>query len=80
MCVRERAMVCLCVEVCVCTIIVILQVASLASATTTTFVCTLGREQQYFPNDQLSTAAWLAPPSWPRRWLAAESLLLPETP
>ena len=54
-----------------------LQVASLASAT---FVCTLGREQQFFPNDQLSAAAWLAPPSWPRHWLAAESLLLPKTP
>ena len=55
----------------------IIQVVSLAFAT---FVCTLGREQQYFPNDQLSTAAWLAPPSWPRCWLAAKSLLLPETP
>ena len=54
-----------------------LQVGSLAS---TTFVCTLGREQQYFPNNQLSAAAWLTPPSWPRCWLATESLLLPETP
>ena len=115
-----------------------IQVASLASAT---FVCTLGREQQYFLNapasreamvvhvkepvgsfphdnrrkapspstaqhgnvytrvylpdvrgggvasyvqagfashDQLSAS--LAPPSWPQRWLAAESLLLCETP
>ena len=44
------------------------------------YFCTLGCEKQYFPNDQLSAAAWLAPPSWPRCWLAAESLLLPETP
>ena len=51
------------------------QVASLASAT---FVCTLGREQQYFLSDQLSAS--LAPPSWHRCWLAAESLLFPKTP
>ena len=51
----------------------IIQVASLASAT---LVCTLGRDQQYLLNDQLSAS--LAPPSW--RWLATESLLLPETP
>ena len=63
----------------------IIQVASLASAT---FVCKLGREQQYTSwmlrgkygtnHDQLS--ATLAPPSWGWRWLAVESLLLPETP
>ena len=29
-------------------------------------------------HDQLSAS--LTPPSWHRRWLAAESLLLPETP
>ena len=55
---------------------VMIQVASLASAT---FVCTLGREQQYFLNakgqiwDQPRSAisASLAPPSWRRCWLAA---------
>ena len=72
-----------------------IQVASLASLASATFVCTLGREQQYILNattegrllllqagfashDQLSAS--LAPPSWRQRWVAAESLLLPETP
>ena len=55
--------------------LLLIQVASLASAT---FVCTLGREQQYFLNNQLSAS--LTPPSWRRCWLAAESLSLLEIP
>ena len=61
---------------------VVIQVASLASAT---FVCTLGREQQYFLNAKgqicmRPTTISYPPRSWRRRWLAAESLFLPETP
>ena len=77
------------------TIHVYVQVASLGSLASATFVCTLGREQQYFLNASLVPPSWrwlaaeslclpetpwLEPPSWRRCWLAAESLLLPETP